>query len=90
MPRPLLLCFTIVAGFQLQSANAAPVSEDLPVPDPVVAIARLVGLDPASDRARFVLRIRTSRYTPPPEEIPRSRRLWRLLLARKPARTSAD
>lgn len=54
MPRPTLVCFTIVAAFQLHVAAAGVVSEDVPVPGGMIAMAQSLGIRLPPDRARFV------------------------------------
>ena len=65
MPRALLLCFTIVAAFQLRPAARRRRSTEVPVTAPVAALARSVGMDVARDRARFVPEIIRRVYSPP-------------------------
>ena len=60
-----LLCLTIVAAFSVGLAAAPPISEDVPVPAEVVAVARSLGLDPPRDRARFLSEFARLLYTPP-------------------------
>jgi hypothetical protein len=60
-----LLCSTIVAVFQLHSAAAAAVSEDVPVPGGTTALAQALGIDPAPDRGRFVYEISRLLYNSP-------------------------
>jgi hypothetical protein len=56
--RPVfVLCTTIVAVFQLHSAAAAAVSEDVPLPGGTAAFAQMLGIDPPPERARFVYEI---------------------------------
>lgn len=55
MPRRWFACLTIVAAFASPLSAAAPPGTVLvPVSAPAAAIARTVGLDPASDRVRFL------------------------------------
>ena len=65
MLRARSLCVTIVAAFPSSRCRARPISEDVPVPAEVVAVARSVGLDPPRDRARFVAELARLLYTPP-------------------------
>jgi hypothetical protein len=60
-----LLCSTIVAVFQLHSAAAAAVSEDVPLPGGTIALAQALGIDPAPDRGRFVYEISRLLYNSP-------------------------
>src|SRR5262245_9405167 len=50
----LCACTLIVAAFQVELAAAAAVSEDLPVPGGVAALAQVLAIDPAPDRGRFM------------------------------------
>jgi hypothetical protein len=59
------LCCTIVAVFQLQSAAAATVFEDVPLPGGTAALAQTLGIDPVPDRARFVSEIVRLLYNTP-------------------------
>src|SRR3954467_5180133 len=52
-----LLCSTIVAVFQLHSAAAAAVSEDVTVPGGTVTLAQALGIDQVPDRGRFMYEI---------------------------------
>jgi hypothetical protein len=65
MPRALLLCLTIVAAFPLPLGAAPPISDDVPVPVSIAAVARSLGLDPARQRARFMAEFVRLLYTPP-------------------------
>ena len=58
-------CVTIVAAFSVGLDAAPPISEDVPVPAEVVAVARSIGLEPPRDRARFVSEFARLLYTPP-------------------------
>src|SRR5471030_132550 len=60
-----LLCATIVAVFQCHQAAAAAVSEDVPVPGGTVAFAKVLGIDPAPDRGRFIPEITRLLYDTP-------------------------
>src|SRR3954468_3384396 len=60
-----LLCTTIVAVFQLHSAAAAAVSEDVPVPGGTASLAQSLGIDPAPDRGRFVYDVSRLLYNSP-------------------------
>src|SRR5438105_13962112 len=51
---PLMLCLTIVAAFEAGLAAQVTISEDVPVPGGIAAIADALGIDPLPDRARFV------------------------------------
>src|SRR5262245_17135710 len=50
----LVLCLTIVAAFQARLVASPSVSEDVPVPGGVAAVAAALGIDPIPDRARFI------------------------------------
>src|SRR5579872_3074275 len=65
MPRVLLLCSTIVAAFQLQTAVLAATTERVPLTPAVVALAERAGLDVRLDRARLVTELIRILYTPP-------------------------
>lgn len=55
MPRTWFVCLTIVAAFAMPLAAAAPPGTVLvPVSAPALAVARTLGLDPATDRVRFL------------------------------------
>lgn len=55
MPRTWFVCLTIVAAFATPLTAAAPIGTVLvPVSVPALAAARTLGLDPASDRVRFL------------------------------------
>ncbi len=64
MPRALLVYVTIVAAFPASLAAAPPISDDVPVPAEVAAVARTIGLDPPRDRARFASEMARLMYTP--------------------------
>jgi len=59
------LCSTIVAVFQLQSAAATIVSEDVPLPGGTAAFAHALGIDPVPERGRFVYEIARLLYNAP-------------------------
>ena len=65
MPRTLLLCFTIVAAFQLRLAAATPPISHVPVTAAVAALGQRVGMDATRDRGRFVAEIIRRVYSPP-------------------------
>jgi hypothetical protein len=91
MLRALLLCLTIVAGFPLHSVAATPISEDAPVTPEVAALARLVDVDPVSDRARFMSALIRLLYTQPSQRTPATATLGDALpraLAPSPTRLS--
>jgi hypothetical protein len=58
-------CVTIVAAFSVGLDAAPPISEEVPVPAEVVAVARSIGLQPPRDRARFLAEFARLLYTPP-------------------------
>jgi hypothetical protein len=63
MPRATtLLLFTIVAAFPAHLAAEGAVSQDVPVPGGIVAMARGLGLAEAPERARFVAEIARLTY----------------------------
>src|ERR1700694_2693970 len=64
MPRTLILYLTIVAAFPASLAAAPPISDDIPVAPEVAAVARMLGLDPPRDRARFASEFARLMYTP--------------------------
>jgi len=49
-----LLLTTLVAVLPVHSAAAAVVSEDVPLPGGTAAFAHALGIDPVSERGRFV------------------------------------
>jgi hypothetical protein len=69
--RRLFLCATIVAAISLRSAAAAEISDDVPVPGGVAALAQALGLDTAPDRARFAGEIMRLAYNIPDLKNPR-------------------
>lgn len=64
MPRALLLCFTIVAAFQLRPGAATPPIAHVPVTAAVAALGQRVGMDARRDRGRFVAEIIRRVYSP--------------------------
>jgi hypothetical protein len=70
MPRAVLLCSTIVAAFQLQTAAFAATTERVPVTPAVVALAERAGLDVGRDRARLVPELIRILYAPPNSKVP--------------------
>jgi hypothetical protein len=60
-----ILCVSIVAAFPLESAAAAAISEDIPIPGGTVALARAAGLPSAPDRSRFVAELTRVIYEAP-------------------------
>lgn len=68
MPRALWLLLTIVAAFPADLTGATPISGDAPVTADIAAVARMVDIDPARDRARFMSEMTRLLYTPPPEK----------------------
>src|SRR4051794_2137530 len=55
MPRlATFLMISIVAAFPGGLAAAGVVSQDVPVPGGIVAMARSLGIEPTRDRARFI------------------------------------
>src|ERR1700741_4425829 len=70
MLRALFLCLTIVPGFPVNSVAANPIAEDAPVTAEIAAVARLVEMDPARDRARFMADLIRVLYTQPSQRTP--------------------
>ena len=70
MLRALFLCLSIVAGFPIDSPAATPMAEEAPVPAEIVAVARLVDMDPSRDRARFMSELTRLLYTQPSQRTP--------------------
>src|SRR5581483_8657315 len=51
---PVVLCLSIVAAFAGRLAAQPSISEDVTIPGGTAAIAEILGIDPAPERARFV------------------------------------
>jgi hypothetical protein len=60
-----VLVITIVAAFPLRAVAATTLSEDVPLPGGTAAFARLLGIDPVPERARFVYEIARLVYNAP-------------------------
>lgn len=71
MLRAPILCFTIVAAFQLHLTAAGPpavlsvINEEVAVSAATLALARTLGMNPERDRARFLSELTRLLYTPP-------------------------
>jgi hypothetical protein len=61
----LLLCLAFVTVAQLDSAAAAVVSEDVPLPGGAASLARALGIEPTPDRGRFIYEITRLLYDAP-------------------------
>jgi hypothetical protein len=70
MPRAVLLCSTIVAAFQLQTAAIAATTEHVPLTPAVAALAGRVGLDVKRDRSRLVPELIRILYASPNSKPP--------------------
>jgi hypothetical protein len=62
MPRAILVCLTIVAAFSVRLGAENVVTEDVPVPGGIAAIAEALGLPTTPDRARFIAEIARLAY----------------------------